>query len=198
MRKRSYGALPKYEGAMLKDVLPNAPKQIVALCKKFRTMTSKKFFQSSFNFYLFGSYRVGKSWALHAILNHIRLEFDEQSVYYIDSPTLVNYFRTNALIDGETSWVNYLGSKKVLIIDDLGQEYRSKETGFAESKIETFIRWRVNRKKITFLGGNASADMLCKVYGESFGELIRGEFVQFEVSDVNFSQTLLDAKLGKE
>lgn len=192
---RDYGILPKYAGAHLDGVLPDAPKLIQSLCAKTKATTKKKFFSDNFNVYLFGSVRVGKTWCFHAILNHIKDGYEEHSVYYIVAPKLVGYYQTNAMIDEDTSWVNYLASRKVLIIDDIGQEHRAS-SGFAETKIENFIRWRINNNKITYLGSNASIDMLSKIYGESFAEIVRGEFVQIEVNDVNFSQQILNRKLG--
>jgi DNA replication protein DnaC len=191
--------LPRYINADLSRVHREAPDEIKQLCSKFVQIPREQFFKDSFSMYLFGNYRVGKTWFLHAIANHIIKVFKERSLWYVTHPQLLNYFQTRARRDEDTLWTNWLASRRILLLDDLGQDYRGSGTGFSETKLENFLRWRWGHRKITYIAGNGTVDVLRKLYGDSFAQFIGGEFVQFEVSsNVNMSRIILEEKLSRK
>lgn len=193
----SYGLLsnPNYINATLKGIDKRSSESLQKLCEKIFTTDKEKFYKDRLNIYLYGLPRRGKTWVLHAMLNHLIKEYKEKSVYFVTSPELYNAHVNHTTNSEGVKWISYYASRKFLALDDLGQEYRSN-TGFAESKIETFLRYRFNHGFITYVASNADPDTLRSVYGQSFAEFIQGEYIMFDVSDgVNISEILLADKL---
>ena len=187
---------PEYASANLKLIHKKASEDLKNLCKKILEIPKEEFYKKNFHLYLYGPYRAGKTWFFHAVMNYLYLKFGENSMYFITSPNLLEYFRNRKMYDDEFTWVQYLSNKRFLVIDDIGQEYRGSNTGFAETYLEQFIRWRINNGFITYLGGNGNVNELIKVYGGSFGELIDSEFVTFDIENSpNMGKIILQEKL---
>jgi len=195
MSKSAYGFLPRYADASFSKLRKDSARELRILRRKFMEISKDKFYKERFNIYLYSSYRVGKTWILHAIANYIIEKYIENSVYYVTLPKLMDYFMKGSMYDEDTTWVNFLASRRVLIIDDVGQEYRSK-SGFAETKFENLIRWRFNHKKITYLAGNGNLEALEQLYGESLSAFIDGEYIVIDIEDTrNLSKIILKNKL---
>lgn len=196
-KEPDYGLLKRdvYKNASFSNLHSQAPEELKALVKKFKSMTKEAFYENKLNIYLYGSYRVGKTFILHCIAKHIIEKFGEKSIYFVRVPDLYKYFMKNTPYRDNGTMIKFLLGRRVLIIDDLGQEYRAN-SGFAETMVEDFIRKRFNKGYITYIGSNANIDTLEKTYGESFSALISGEYVCIEIEDdVNISKILLEEKL---
>lgn len=188
---------PEYAEANLKTIHKKASKDLKDLCKKIIEIPKDDFYKKNFHLYLYGPYRAGKTWFFHAVMNYLYDNFAEERMHFITSPNLLELFRSRKMYDSEYTWVQYLSNMRFLVVDDIGQEYRGSGTGFAETYLEQFIRWRVNNGFITYLGGNGNVDELIKVYGGSFGELIDSEFVTFDIENSpNMGKVILQEKLG--
>lgn len=186
---------PAYYNADIKGIDKRSSESLQLLCNKIFTTDKEKFYKEKWNMYLYGLPRRGKTWVMHALLNHIIKVYNEKSVYFITSPDLYQYHITGAKMSDGSKWINFVASRKFLALDDLGQEYRS-QSGFAETKIENFLRWRFNHGLTTFVSSNATLDTLKEVYGQSFADFISGEFISFDVSDgINMSEVILADKL---
>lgn len=201
-----HGLFPRkeYKDASLDKIDSRASKELQMLCKKHLQVDAEVFYADRANLYLCGSYRIGKTWMFHAIAKHIIEVFKDNSVYFITMPDLQRYFQSNAMYDSFFTWRNFLGGRRVLMIDDLGQEYRGSGTGFIETEIERFLRWRFNMGKITYLGSNALVDpdnevnALSKVYGESFGKFIESQYIILNITDdINIGELIRNDSLRK-
>ncbi len=190
------GFLPAYINASFNTLDNRASSELKNFVKDFKLLVKKDFKIKKPNIYLYGDYRVGKTWILHAAGRYIVDNKIENSLYYVTVPKLYEYHVKNSYnYDYDCSWVDFLSSRRLLILDDLGQEYRGAKSGYAETIIETFLRFRFNYNRITFIGTNADFDSLESLYGKSLSNFIYGEYIDFEISEgVNMSSILLEDK----
>lgn len=189
-----FGLLPRYGHADLKKVHPDTSRQLLDLCDRFDKMTAEEFYDKRPDLYLFGLSRRGKTWVLHAIANKIIHQFGEKSLRYISSPKLMHYFVKFTDNDYGESMVDAIAGKKVLIVDDFGQEYKS-DTRFVENRYEEFFRWRFGYEKITMIGSNATVDTIESIFGGSFANFIDGEYLTYEISEgIDLSSHFLEDK----
>lgn len=189
-----FGLLPRYGHADLKKVHPDTSGQLLALCKRFDKMKKEEFYDKEPSLYLFGLSRRGKTWVLHAIANKIIKEFGEKSILYISSPKLMHYFVKFVENDYGEMMTDAVAGKKVLIVDDFGQEYKS-DTRFVENRYEEFFRWRFGHNKITMIGSNATLDTIDSIFGGSFANFIDGEYLTYEISEgIDMSTHFLEKK----
>jgi DNA replication protein DnaC len=196
-----FGKFERYNNASLVNMHKEAPKKLRELLKSFTKKNKDKFFSDKLNMYLYGSYRTGKTYFFHAVLNYIYYEWKEKSIYIISAPDLYQYFihRTPHPRNPGYTWIDFLIGKKVLIIDGLGTEYRGSNSGFFETQIENFIRKRINKGLITMIESNCKPEDLNKYYGDVFENMVRGEFVTIEInSTVNMSDIILADKEKKK
>lgn len=74
----------------------------------------------------------------------------------------------------------------LLVIEDLGKEYRHATTGFAESALENLLRYRVQNQRTTIFTTNLMVTKqrndLERVYRESFVSLLREAALPVEVN----------------
>lgn len=73
----------------------------------------------------------------------------------------------------------------VLVIDDIGKEYRT-QSGFAENQLETIVRARVQNMKTTIMTGNVHPKDLKNIYSEDFSALLRESMVQLNIVGHDF------------
>lgn len=84
-----------------------------------------------------------------------------------------------------TSVLERTGSVDLLVLDDIGKEYRTS-SGYAENAVETLLRGRVQRKQVTVMTGNVNPRDLKKLYSEDFAALLKESMVPIEVSGHDF------------
>jgi DNA replication protein DnaC len=191
------GLFPKYANASLKNLHKKTPEDLRALLEKIVKTSKKTFFKEANNLYLYGVNRVGKSFILHAIAKHIIKSYEEKSVYIVTASDLLTYFIERTWNpEYNYSWVDVLLGKRVLIVDGLGKEYRGSQSGFFETKFESFIRERINNMQITYIESKYDIGDLELEYGKGLAGIINGEFVVFDVdSNVDMSKVIKDEKL---
>ena len=191
------GLFPKYANAALKNLHKKTPEDLRALLEKIVKTSKKTFFKEANNLYLYGVNRVGKSFILHAIAKHIIKSYEEKSVYIVTASDLLTYFIERTWNpEYNYSWVDVLLGKRVLIVDGLGKEYRGSQSGFFETKFESFIRERINNMQITYIESKYDIGDLELEYGKGLAGIINGEFVVFDVdSNVDMSKVIKDEKL---
>jgi DNA replication protein DnaC len=178
--ENSYGLLPYYKNAYLDRLHPKTPKQLKDLRDKYQAMTKESFYKKKPNIYLYGLSRRGKTWLLHAIAHMIINKYEERSIAYITSPALMRAFIQPSEDENGESMISIYAGKKVLIVDDFGQEYKP-DTRFIENRYEEFFRWRFNHDKITMIGSNATMNAIEEIFGGSFANFLDGEFLTIEV-----------------
>ena len=173
---------------------------IFSLLEKISKTDSRAFFKKADNIYLYGESRVGKTWILHAIANHIIKSYGENSVYIVTTSDLAEYFMKQTWnAEYGYSWIDVLLGKRVLIIDGLGKEYRGSQSGFFENKFESFIRERINNMRITYIESKFDIGDLELEYGKGLSGVIAGEFICFDIdSNVDMSKVMMDEKLAKK
>lgn len=182
MRILNNGKLPYYKNADLKDLMKEASPDLHKLKDKILNLSKEDFYNIKPNIYIYGGHRKGKTWIMHAIMNHIMNTYGEKSIYYVTVPSLLEYMKINSdnhYFDDE-SLFNIFLTARVLFIDDFGLEYKST-TGWAITKFETFIKTRFAYNRITFLSGTLDLDNIEKIYGESLADFIDGEFITYEI-----------------
>jgi DNA replication protein DnaC len=191
------GLFPKYANAALKNLHKKTPEDLRALLEKIVKTSKRTFFKEANNLYLYGIGRVGKSYVLHAIANHIIKSYEEKSVYIVTASDLLTYFIERTWNpEYNYSWIDVLLGKRVLIVDGLGKEYRGSQSGFFEIKFEAFIRERINNSRITYIESKYDIGDLELEYGKGFAGIINGEFVVFDVDfNVDMSKVIKDEKL---
>lgn len=192
----NHGLFPKYAKASLDNLHPDTPKDIVALVKKFSKMTKEVVLKKCESLYLNGGNRVGKTYAFHAIANKF-ISLGIKSTLIVSAVDLAKYFQERTVNrDYDALWTDVVAEKKVLFIDGLGKEYKNSQSGFFESQINALVRKRVENMRITFIESKYSVEELAAVYGEEFADLIRGEFICFDISEnVNMSNKILSEKV---
>lgn len=196
-----YGMLPRYADASLSKLHKAASDDIKKLLRKVAVTKKEAFYKNALNLFIYGSYRVGKTWLLHAIMNHVIKTFKDNSVYYVTSPQLSDFAMKRNLVPGfDELWIDHLSRIRVLMLDDLGQEYRGSNSGFSEFNIEKFLRFRFNHRAITYISSNCNptvekeSSSLSNLYGESLATFIQSEFVLYEVDGINMSAKIMSEK----
>lgn len=194
------GLFPKYANASMKNLHKKAPKDLRDLLEKISKTDSRAFFKKADNIYLYGECRVGKTYILHAIANHIIKSYGENSVYIVTTSDLAECFMKQTWnAEYGYSWVEVLLGKRVLIIDGLGKEYRGSQSGFFENKFESFIRERINNLRITYIESKFDIGDLELEYGKGLSGVVAGEFICFDIdSNVDMSKVMMEEKLAKK
>jgi len=192
----NFGFLPKYAYAELKNIHKKAPADIKSLLKNYVKVSAEEFYNDKHNLFIFSPYRVGKTWTLHAIANHIIKNFNERSVLYITANSLQRAFTDYTLSnDGETL-IQIIAEKRVLFVDDLGLEYHKAESDYVKKKLEGFFRFRCDYSLITYIASQVRMPNLIEMYSKSFHEFLNGEYIDFEIeSDINLGDIILEEKL---
>lgn len=182
MKIMNNGKLPYYSNANLSDLMKEASPDLHKLKNKIINLSKQDFYEIKPNIYIYGDHRRGKTWIMHAIMNHIINTYNEKSIYYVTVPTLLEYIKisndTN-IFDEESIFAIFLNAR-VLFVDDFGLEYKSA-TGWSITKFESFLRTRFAYNKITFLSGTIDLDSIEKIYGKSLADFIDGEFITYEI-----------------
>jgi DNA replication protein DnaC len=191
------GMLARYADASFDTLHEEASPSLQKLVGFFRRLSKETLYKDSLSYYIYGDYRVGKTWICHAILNFFKNDLKEPYVHFIDAPTLQGYFNTQARKDDSVLWVEYLGSVRILVIDDFGQEYRGSKSGFVETKFENLLRYRFNNKKVTIICTNGSTSTIGDMYSLSLQNFISNEYIVYHLEGKNMSSIIRDEKVDE-
>jgi DNA replication protein DnaC len=73
----------------------------------------------------------------------------------------------------------------VLVIDDIGKEYRSNNNDFTETQFFALIRERVSNNRPTFITGNATPETIKEMYSKSSAEDFKVAIMSIEAKGPN-------------
>jgi DNA replication protein DnaC len=94
-------------------------------------------------------------------------------VLYIAAPDLVQAYIHNQMFDDDITMATAFRTRSLLVIDDLGQEYRGSGSGYSEQNLVNLIRYRITYKRATVLTTNMNAEQLQVTYGAGFSSLLQ-------------------------
>jgi DNA replication protein DnaC len=89
------------------------------------------------------------------------------------------------MFDEEETVVERSKNVDILVLDDLGKEYRGA-SGFAEAAIDNLIRFRVQNRKSTIITTNLSGQQIKDEYGDSMASLLMEAMAKVKVDGVDW------------
>lgn len=98
-------------------------------------------------------------------------------VLFMTAADLIDTYRPKERVpmfdpDYGVTLVQAFRNRDLLVIDDLGTEYKGSESGFAEQTLINLIRYRTGAKKATVLTSNYSPEQIGTIYGDGFRSLL--------------------------
>jgi DNA replication protein DnaC len=120
---------------------------------------------------LVGPNGVGKTYASVAIAKKA-LEFTAR-VLYIPAPDLVQAYIHEWMFDEDVTMAAAFRTRSLLVIDDVGQEYRGSGSGYSEQNLVNLIRYRITYRRATVLTTNMNPEQLRETYGNGFASLLQ-------------------------
>jgi DNA replication protein DnaC len=130
----------------------------------------KHMYDKGLGYYIWGQNGVGKTTAGSIILKAYKRR--AQTCLFLKSEQIRSSVFEDADFDGDHTlweWANNVG---VLLIDDIGKEYRKEGSdSFSDSKMFDLIRERISNNRPTWITGNPSPDTLRDMYTKSFTTL---------------------------
>jgi len=110
-----------------------------------------------------------------------------KTVFFEESSRLKGMLINKEQFEEGTSIEERMMMVDVLILDDIGKEYRTS-SGYAENVIETLVRARVQKVKTTILTGNVHPKDMQKIYSEDFSALLKESVVPVNVTGHDFRE----------
>jgi len=103
-------------------------------------------------------------------------------VLYIPAPDMVQAFIKHSKFDEDFLMEDAFRNRVLLVIDDVGQEYRGSGSGFSEQNVVNLIRYRITYKRATILTTNMNIEQLTETYGKGFASLLQQGMVTILMS----------------
>lgn len=129
---------------------------------------------------LMGPHGVGKTYGSCAIC--LKALVVTPKVLYMTAPDLVDAFKPGAApFDEEMTWDVALRSRNLLVIDDLGHEYKKAGSEFAVQMLINLFRYRVTNARATILTTNLDPNAIKDIYSEGFYSLLAEHCVAFKL-----------------
>jgi len=110
-----------------------------------------------------------------------------KTVFFEESSRLKGSLINKEQFEEGTSIEERMMMVDVLILDDIGKEYRTS-SGYAENVIETLVRARVQKVKTTIMTGNVHPKDMKKIYSEDFAALLKESVVPVNVTGHDFRE----------
>jgi len=110
-----------------------------------------------------------------------------KTVFFEESSRLKGMLINKEQFEEGTSIEERMMMVDVLILDDIGKEYRTS-SGYAENVIETLVRARVQKVKTTIMTGNVHPKDMKKIYSEDFSALLKESVVPVNVTGYDFRE----------
>ena len=110
-----------------------------------------------------------------------------KTVFFEESSRLKGMLINKEQFEEGTSIEERMMMVDVLILDDVGKEYRTS-SGYAENVIETLVRARVQKVKTTIMTGNVHPKDMQKIYSEHFSALLKESVVPVNVTGHDFRE----------
>lgn len=115
-----------------------------------------------------------------------------KTVFFEESSRLKSLLINKEQFEEGTSIEARILSVDVLILDDIGKEYRTN-SGYAENAIETLLRARVQKVRTTIMTGNVHPKSIQNIYSEDFSALLKESMVPVNVTGHDFREAKADA-----
>lgn len=110
-----------------------------------------------------------------------------KTVFFEESSRLKGMLINKEQFEEGTSIEARMMMVDVLILDDVGKEYRTS-SGYVENVIETLVRARVQKVKTTIMTGNVHPKDMQKIYSEDFSALLKESVVPVNVTGHDFRE----------
>lgn len=188
---RVLGIPKRYWGLELSDLdnsLPQAYKRIKTYMDNIH-----KNLMDGVGLYLYGQVGSGKTSVATIVLQELAYQRVVPG-QFVRMPDLLNWYLN------EKPLFKRVLARRVLAIDDLGNEYRTN-TEFVSSMLEELLRYRVDNKRTTLITSNYSLDGLADKYSLVIPSLILGSslVLSFEGHDFRLlKQKQLQSRLRGE
>lgn len=136
--------------------------------------------------YLWGANSTGKSYAMAVCAKAAYVA--GYSVFIITADMLKDAVikRTMWDEDEELTIIERCNTVDVLVIEDLGKEYKGSGSGFSETALENLLRIRSQNQLVTMATSNLSTKQFKDVYGLSAAELAKAMMKEIEAIGLNF------------
>lgn len=120
---------------------------------------------------LLGPHGSGKTYSACAVAIQA-LRFTTK-VLYLTAPALIEALKPDAApFDEITSMLSAMENRRLLVIDDLGAEYRGSGSGFSEQQLINLMRHRVQNRRATIITTNLLGERLEEIYGPGLRSLL--------------------------
>lgn len=111
-------------------------------------------------------------------------------VLYIPSPEIVRAFSPDKpMFDEVTRMERALFDRDVLVIDDLGSEYRGSQSGFSETGLINLIRSRSQNKRTTIITTNLDGPRIEELYTPAMRSLLNELMVPIKIMREDFRKS---------
>ena len=145
----------------------------------------EKFIEEGIGLYLFSeTNQTGKTSIAAALLK--RAMRIRKTGYFTESGSLKNALTRNDNFDPEIMLEQRVKTVDLLVIDDLGKEYRTS-SGYAENTFENILRFRVQSKKPTLITSNIVPKDIEQTYSASLSAILKTTLIPVEVSGYNWT-----------
>lgn len=169
--------IPKrYQSARLPHIPEGDPKQgLTAYLMKIKEMA-----KDGTGLYLWGPNGTGKTYALAVVVRAVFL-FGYSSLFLDATEFRKSLMDRTIMFDEGVSVIDRCETVDFLGLDDVGQEYRSANSGFVESMLGELLRHRVNHNRCTCLTTNLNYDQFTAIYGQSTAGLVLDSMVPIKM-----------------
>jgi len=142
--------------------------------------------RNGWGLYLWGDNSTGKSYAV-AVCAKAAYVYG-LSVFIITADQLKEAIIHHTIWDEveHQKVIERCSTVDVLVVEDLGKEYKGSGSGFSEISLENLLRVRSQNCRITLATSNLSPKQFKEVYGKSAGELARAMMKEIEAAGTNF------------
>jgi len=96
-----------------------------------------------------------------------------RSVLFVRAQELKDGRIESVVFEDRTTLWDRVGAVDLLVLDDLGKEYRGTSSQYAETLMEDVVRSRVQQQRSTILTSNISPDKLKDEYSMDMKEVLR-------------------------
>jgi DNA replication protein DnaC len=148
----------------------------------------KEMYRRGIGLYFWGGFGVGKTGLIVEILKSaILAEFNCKFLFFPETIHALTSFDTVSSEKRERVESELVNSD-ILVLDDIGREYRRMGSNWVGSNIDAYFRSRVNAGLPTLMTSNFSFGKIEELYGSSIASIFRGSLVDVEVRGSDFRE----------
>lgn len=143
------------------------------------------FVEKGIGMYIFSTdNQTGKTSVAVALLKRaLRLR---HTAFFSEAGILKNALTKNQEFDDMASLDQRIRTVDLLVIDDLGKEYRT-QSGYAENTFENILRDRIQTLKPTIITSNLHPREIEKIYSKSLSAVLKGNLIPLQVTGYNWT-----------